>query len=465
MSLPGSKILSCILTMTMLMACEQSKKTQAPENIQNKVDELRREASITGLQLAYFDSEYDYRIIAGFSNNADSTKVNENTPFQAASLSKQVTAILTFKMAEEGLVDLNQPIAEVYQSPRLKDDPFYFKVTLSHLLTHTSGLPNWSDDLRLDFVPGSNWQYSGEGYNMIAKVLESQTGKTLEELSQEKVFGPLGMSLTSFDQSTSENLVAGHSESEVPTKKRISKVNAAASLITTASDYAKLVKAAFFGDFLNAESKALLTNKGAQIVSWDGEATKLGWTHGIGFEETKEGQILWQWGDNNYHRGLLIIDHTKQKVLIYLTNSQNGLSIAAPLVQTFFNTKYELINWIDYTAYNEPEHQLTVDLKKGFYWENKERAFEIYDKNIEAVTDDIFNNVVWSFFYTKDLKPAQNIIEKHLDANPESAAGWARNGEALTFSHEYQEAWKAYQKAMELDPGLSKEILPPIISR
>ncbi len=448
-------LLSCFV-----LACAKKKEVVAPAEISKKIQELARLGSVTGLQLAYFDEESDYQINTGFAHNSDSTEVADDTQFQAASLSKQATAILTLKLAEEGIIDLNQPIAEIYQSPRLKEDPFYFKLTISQLLTHTSGLPNWSDDLKLHFVPGTKWQYSGEGYQLIAKILEKQTQKSFEQLCQERIFQPLGMNNTSFDQSTAKNFVTGHSESEVPVVRPNLKINAAASMITTASDYSKLMQAALLGDFLNPESQALLTEQAIDILNWEDQPTGCGWTHGMGIEATETIKVVWQWGDNNYHRGLTMIDLTNKKGLVYLTNSQNGLSIATEIKGIFFNNDVSFIKWLEYTPYNDSKHQLTIALKKAYYWKRKEEASLTYDKNESEISDDIFNNVVWSFFYTRDLTPAKNFIDKHLESKPSSAAGWARNGEALAFSHEYQAAWQSYQEAMELDPELSKTILP-----
>ena len=58
----------------------------------------------------------------------------------------------------------------------------------------------------------------------------------------------------------------------------------------------------------------------------------------MGIEATETIKVVWQWGDNNYHRGLTMIDLTNKKGLVYLTNSQNGLSIATEMKDIFFIT-------------------------------------------------------------------------------------------------------------------------------
>ena len=84
----------------------------------------------------------------------------------------------------------------------LKDDPRYRRITARMLLGHTTGFPNWrafEDDHRLHihFEPGTRFAYSGEGINLLQLVVETITKKDLEELMQERVFRPLGMTRTS----------------------------------------------------------------------------------------------------------------------------------------------------------------------------------------------------------------------------------------------------------------------------
>jgi CubicO group peptidase (beta-lactamase class C family) len=67
------------------------------------------------------------------------------------------------------------------------------------VLTHTSGLPNWSSDpLAFDFKPGTNWQYSGEGFMLLQRVVEAITNQGLDDFMQQRLFEPLGMSNTAF---------------------------------------------------------------------------------------------------------------------------------------------------------------------------------------------------------------------------------------------------------------------------
>ena len=81
----------------------------------------------------------------------------------------------------------------------LADDERARLITPRMLLSHSAGLPNWGGTpLELNFDPGTNWGYSGEGFVYLQKALEASTGLTLEEIASREVFEPLGMTSSHF---------------------------------------------------------------------------------------------------------------------------------------------------------------------------------------------------------------------------------------------------------------------------
>ena len=98
---------------------------------------------------------------------------------------------------------LSKPLHECPAYADLKTDERYQQITARHVLGHSTGFPNWrflTQDQRLNikFPPGERYSYSGEGINLLQMVVEEITGKSLEDLAQEKVFGPLGMTRSSY---------------------------------------------------------------------------------------------------------------------------------------------------------------------------------------------------------------------------------------------------------------------------
>jgi CubicO group peptidase (beta-lactamase class C family) len=110
----------------------------------------------------------------------------DREPMHAASLTKLIIGHLALAEIE----DLDIPIAG--------------DISARHVLSHTTGLPNWRDDgqpLAPLRPPGERWGYSGEGFLLLQKHLEKQAGRSIDQLAADRVFGPLRMLDTSFDVS------------------------------------------------------------------------------------------------------------------------------------------------------------------------------------------------------------------------------------------------------------------------
>ena len=133
-----------------------------------------------------------------------------NTNFRLASVTKQFTAMAVLILAEEGQLSLEDHLPRFFP-----EFPEYGKaIALHHLLTHTSGLPDYEDHIpqgttiplsdrdvlfilrhqsKTDFPPGSQFHYSNSSYALLALIVENVSGKTFPAFVKEKIFDPLGM--------------------------------------------------------------------------------------------------------------------------------------------------------------------------------------------------------------------------------------------------------------------------------
>jgi CubicO group peptidase (beta-lactamase class C family) len=143
--------------------------------------------------------------------------LNEDTLFEAASMSKAVFAYGVLQLVERGVIGLDRPLAGYHRPPYLPPDPRIDRITARHVLTHTSGLRNWgeegtADTFRPTFEPGSRVGYSGEGFFWLQLVVERLTGRGLDALLRAQLFEPAGMrhSMFALDQDATRNLAAGH---------------------------------------------------------------------------------------------------------------------------------------------------------------------------------------------------------------------------------------------------------------
>jgi CubicO group peptidase (beta-lactamase class C family) len=145
-----------------------------------------------------------------------------NTPqtkFRLGSVTKQFTAMAIMQLQEKGLLNVNDPIIKY-----IPDYPNGEKITIHHLLTHTSGIPNLTDfpdfletvmipspvektverfkNKPLEFEPGEKFNYSNSGYVLLGYLIEKISGKTYEDFLKENIFQPLNMVNSGYDHTS-----------------------------------------------------------------------------------------------------------------------------------------------------------------------------------------------------------------------------------------------------------------------
>lgn len=197
----------------------------------------------------------------GLANLEHAVPITPSTPFHVASLSKQFTAFAIHLLAQEGKLQLDDPVRQHLPELALQGPP----ITLRHLLHHTSGLRDqWTllrlAGLRLDdhltqgdvlallgqqrelnFEPGSEELYSNSGYTLLGLVVQRVSGQSLADFARERIFLPLGMTGTRF-QSHYGDLAPGRATSYERMRDRYRAValststTGATNLLTTAED-------------------------------------------------------------------------------------------------------------------------------------------------------------------------------------------------------------------------------------
>jgi len=146
-----------------------------------------------------------------------------NTPatkFRLGSITKQFTAASILLLEERGKLNVNDPLKKY-----MSDAPAAWdKVTIFHLLTHTSGVPSFTGfpdypkiepfattpaklialfrDKAMDFEPGEKWLYDNSGYVLLTYVIEKVSGESYEKFVRENIFAPLGMSDSGYDSNS-----------------------------------------------------------------------------------------------------------------------------------------------------------------------------------------------------------------------------------------------------------------------
>ncbi|MEM9681536.1 MAG: serine hydrolase, partial [Bacteroidota bacterium] len=170
-------------------------KPSDKSDIDEVLKQLMDYYEVPGASLAIIkNAEVVYQQTYGYANFLTKDKVEQNTLFEAASVTKPVFGFAVCRLAEKGIIDLDKPLHEYLPFEEIAGDERYKLMTARHVLNHTSGLPNWG--MQLIETPGTKFGYSGEGFEYLKRVVMAITGKDIEQIMKEEVLIPINMSDT-----------------------------------------------------------------------------------------------------------------------------------------------------------------------------------------------------------------------------------------------------------------------------
>ena len=203
-----------------------------------------------------------------------------STKFRLGSVTKQFTAASILLLEERGKLKTDDLVKKL-----MPDTPAAWdKITIYHLLTHTSGIPNFTSfpdygpqepfsatpeklvarfrDKPLDFQPGEKWSYSNSGYVLLGYLLEKASGESYEKFVQGNIFGPLGMKDSGYDSNSAiiPRRAAGYAPGPVNAGfVHMSIPFSAGGLYSTTEDLLRWEQGLFGGKLLSAASLAKMT--------------------------------------------------------------------------------------------------------------------------------------------------------------------------------------------------------------
>ena len=152
------------------------------QDLERLIPQLMRDGVVPGVSIAVIrNARVAWHREFGVRDTVSQARVDEGTAFQAASVSKTVFAYAVMQLRDRGILGLDTPLTTYTTDRILAGDPRLDLITARHVLSHTSGLPNFrsrAEPLRIHFTPGEKYQYSGEGYWYLQSVVTHLTGTT-----------------------------------------------------------------------------------------------------------------------------------------------------------------------------------------------------------------------------------------------------------------------------------------------
>ncbi len=375
MILPKFTFVICCLLLTGSVAHSQDVVVQ-PKPLLHRVDgttiastaldttlpRIMQQAGVIGLSIAIINkSQTAYARVFGLKDREAKQRVDEQTVFEAASLTKPVFAYLVMQLVKEEVLALDTPLHQYLEYKDLSHDPRHKLITARMVLSHSSGLPSSRNGGQLAFVynPGEYFNYSAEGIFYLQLVVEQLLKKKLDVIMQERVFIPLKMHRSSlvWTPAIEQNYATGYDYFE----KRVQKwkpdlASVTASLHTTAGDYALFVQEIMEAKLLGKEYRDQMLKPQIPVITGD---TTLYWSLGFGVDKTTRKTAYYQWGSNLGVQNFVLFYPEQQVGVVYFTNGEHGLQIKDDLLDFTIGGEYSTDKFLTYTQYNSPVRQLT----------------------------------------------------------------------------------------------------------
>lgn len=181
------------------------------------LDRAMRDSDFSGVVLLARDGRTIFTRVEGLASRDHGVANRLDTQFNLASIGKTFTATAILRLVEQGRVRLDAPVGAYL--PDYPDRDAAARITIEHLLTHSSGLGNYWEAIAdkapqayvrladfvplfagrpLDFAPGAQFAYSNVGYVVLGLVIEAVTGEPYQDHVRRTIFAPLGMAASHF---------------------------------------------------------------------------------------------------------------------------------------------------------------------------------------------------------------------------------------------------------------------------
>jgi CubicO group peptidase (beta-lactamase class C family) len=293
--------------------------------------------NVKGISIAIInDGKVVYHQAFGIADVNSLDPVNDQTLFQAASVSKPIFAYFAMNIVEKGLLDLDTPLYKYLPYPDAEDDPRYKLITARMVLCHKTGFPNWRPDytgkLKIEFTAGTKFSYSGEGYMYLAKVIAHLTNTTLSNLDsvfQQEVCKPLNIKHAYFGLNgyVAKHLARGYDGNNIHEDiDFIKNFNQAGGLCTEAISFANFLIAIMNNKGLKKESIDEMLKAQVQLPEDDSQRKYSGVTEwSLGFERIPSiyGMNLAHGGNNWGFSSSFMFNKEKKFGYVFFTNSNS----------------------------------------------------------------------------------------------------------------------------------------------
>lgn len=441
-----------------------------------KIDELvslyNKYGQFNGSALVADNGKVIFKKGFGLANMEWNIPNQPDTKFRLGSITKQFTATLILQLVEQGKIKLDGKLTDYLPDYR-KDTGA--KVTIHNLLSHTSGVPNYTaqqgffqnvsrnpftvDDFikkytsgDLEFEPGTKFNYSNSGYFLLGAVVEKVTGKPYEQVLKENILDPLGMKNSGYDHYNTilSRRATGYSRTprgyENAPYLDMTIPYAAGSLFSTVEDL-YLWDQGLYGDkILSAKSKELMFKPNLSNYGYGFVMTKIK----LGPNKLEVPVIQHNGGINGFSTTIVRMVN-EQRLIVLLDNTERGEyldRIASGIASILYDQSYE-----------SPKQSIVDSLLKTSVETDVASAIKQYRVLKAGATagqydfaETELNTLGYRLLQMKKVADAIEIFKLNVEIYPQASNAYDSLGEAYMLHGDKELAIVNYKKSLELDP-------------
>lgn len=351
------------------------RRTLTPAQVASVVQRAMAAHHVTGLSVAVINrADIVYHATFGYRDAASKTPLTESTVMDGGTFAQAMIGYMVMQLVDKHILALDTPVS-TYMDQALAgeykavaQDERYKRITIRMLLDHTSGLSNvpplGRDSLvTIQFDPGTRYQYSNAGLNLLGLVVTHVTKRSLDDLLHERVFKPFGMTHTSlvWTNALGATVATGYDAQghAIPLAKH-TVAHVAGPVYTTPSDLTRFVLGVLGDAHLSPQARAemfkpqIRVRSMSQFSTSPTEATtrdnkiRLSRALGWGVLWSPYGPTFFADGrDDGWSAYTVAFDDAKTAV-VFISNSVNAEKIFPELLDTLIGDSYTPSAWLGY---------------------------------------------------------------------------------------------------------------------
>ena len=453
-------------------SCAQSEADKI-DKLENLISTYADYGEFNGAILVAEEGKIIYKKGFGLANMEWNIPNQTNTKFRIGSVTKQFTAMLIMQLVAENKLDLHTPIS-TYLPDYPKENGG--KITIHHLLTHTSGIPNSYEStkpkafrpdnyklkelvkefsaLPLEFTPGEKFNYCNAGYNLLGLIIETVAKKQYEKVLQDRIFTPLKMTNTGFDKhrALQKNRAYGYFKSWGDYYNAnyidMSAVSAAGAIYSTVEDLFLWDQALYSEKLLPKKYMDLVFTKHIPDPSYGGEYG-YGWSiknKRIGNSKEKVETISHDGTIDGFCAIFTRIPLSKSTIILLSNIRRSPLNAMTKGVLGILYDK----------PYDFPKKSAAYSLLDAINEKGTAKGIE-YFNSIKAddkhyLREDEMNIVSYKFLQSDRSEIAAEVLKLGIESFPKAFNLYDSYGEVLLTLGDTINAIKNYKKSVELNP-------------